>query len=273
MIKLYFNLYNQSKLIELVVATTAMEPTATATELWKAMDATPLPTGSELWKMPLDELVVHIRLAVMEIVNAYPNDEQTEDDIILLMTGVAKLSAYQHQGLGAILYAHWLHPDNSDNIMAKIEEPYSQLYTNEDLIEKGGLESILWLKLAMMCNVEEAIQTYADMLSSNSEWIHVPVSAIRYMDNLIKIDNYRNVYGATQLHEFVIIGIWLVAYMYSIHKPACKTTRTYKLYVELTHAISKGTIPHGLIHGYDGDATTTDEMADLLVNLLEGGQY
>ena len=235
------------------------------------MDATPLPIGSELWKMSLDELVVHIRLTVTQIVIAYPNDEKIENDIIVLMTGVAKLSAYQHPGLGAILYAMWLHPDNSDNIMAKIREPYSQLYTNEDLIERRGLESVLWLKLAMMCNVEEAIQTYADMLSSNSEWIHVPVSAIRYMDNLIIIDNYRNVYGATRLHEFVIIGIWLVAYMYSIHKPACETTRTYKLYVELTHAISNRKIPHGLIHGYDGDATTTEQMADLLVELLEGG--
>lgn len=230
------------------------------------------PIGSELSGMSLDDLVDHIERTVRETVNEYPNTDETIVYIRLFMMGVAKLSAYQHQGLGAILYARWLEFDKLDDIMAKLREPYSESYTYEDLIEKNGLKSILWLKLAVMCNVKEAIRTYADMLSTNGEWYNVPYSAIRHMDDLIPIANCGDRGGATLLHEFVIVGVNLIADAYSIHKPVCEITRTYRLYVELTHAINKGTIPYGLIHGCDGDATTTRKMAEFLVGLLEGGQ-
>jgi hypothetical protein len=247
----------------MATATTA----TTATTAPMATTATPVPIVSELLGMSLVKLVDHIQQTVSEIVN----DSITDETIVytrLFMIGVAKLSAYQHQSLGAILYARWLQFDKLDDIMAKLREPY----TCEDLIEKKGLESILWLKLAVMCNVKEAIQTYADMLSTNGEWYNVPVSAIRNMDNLISISNCCDRGGATLLHEFVIVGVNLIADAYSIHKPVCEITRTYRLYVELTHAINKGTIPYGLIHGCDGDATTTRKMAEFLVGLLEGGQ-
>jgi hypothetical protein len=258
LIKLYFNIYNQQEQPKTTVTTVPMATTA--------------PIGSELSGMSLVELVDHIERTVRETVNDYPDSDETIDYIRLFMIGVAKLSAYQHQGLGAILYARWLEFDKLDDIMAKLREPYSESYTYEDLIEKRGLESILWLKLAVMCNVKEAIRTYADMLSTNGEWDEVPDSAIRNMDNLIPIANCYDRCGATILHRFVIVGVNLIADAYSIHKPVCEITRTYRFYVELTHAINKGTIPYGLIHGHDGHATTTREMAEFLVGLLEGGQ-
>ena len=118
-----------------------------------------------------------------------------------------------------------------------------------------------------MCNIENARHTYAELLKKDVCY-SPPHDAVIHLD-LIKIGNYGFRGGSTSMHEFVANGVQLISYAYSIHEPICESTRTYKLYMELTHAINKGTIPHGLIHGYDGDATTTGEMAKFLVGLLD----
>ena len=249
--------------------------TTDATKATKATEATVvlLPDGLETSLLPLLDIYCHVQKAVTCLVDKekFPDSDQQMEQMTILMEKVAKLSAHIYKGLGAILYSRWLEFNNMEDILRLLDIFNDELQNQNESIVKECKTSIMYLKLAVMCNIENARHTYADLLKKDGCY-SLPHDAVRYFE-LIKICNYGFRGGSTSMHEFVAEGLQLIPYAYSIHEPECESTRTYKLYVELTHAINKGKIPHGLIHGYDGDATTTVEMANFLVNLLEGGRY
>jgi hypothetical protein len=201
----------------------------------------------------------------------YPNRDQINKRLIKLMEEVSELSAYKYPELGGLLYNHWLELDKNIKVSDLLDTSY-YFIDDTDPVTPKFLTCVMYLKLAVMCAVDEAIYTYGDLLSKN-KYNKIPYRDISCR-HLITIYNHGDyVDDVTEFHEFVCKGLELFPHAFSIHNPEAGETKKYKFYISLLSAINEDLIPYGLIHGYDGDATSTKEMVNFLIDKLEKNEY
>jgi len=223
-----------------------------------------------------EDIFLQIQEAIMGLVGNpeypyYSNTRVINDKLTRLMKEVAELPTTIYTGLGKLLYTHWLALDTTVNVCDLLDTPYREI-DDEDSISRQFLVCVMYLKLAVMRNVAEAIDTYIKLLSKDKN-NRVPHTAVTFR-HLITIHN--EVYylqDVTEFHDFVYKGLELFAYAYSIHNPDTMEAKQYKFYMTLISAIRDDIVPSGLAHGYDGGATSTSQMVALLIERLEESEY
>jgi hypothetical protein len=196
----------------------------------------------------------------------YSNRNKINKRLLKLMEEVAELSANKYPELGELLYNYWLELDKN----VKVSDLLHTLYYIEDndLNTSKILNCIMYLKLSVMCTFDKAIYYYGKLISKN-RYNDVPHEDFM-LRNLITIYNKGfSIEDVTEFDEFICNGLDLFTQAYTIHYPDARETKQYKFYISLISALNENIIPNGLIHGYDGDATTTKDMVNFLVEKFE----
>ncbi len=196
----------------------------------------------------------------------YPNRKTINKKLLKLMEEVSELSANKYPDLGELLYNHWLILDKNINVSDLLQTLYYIEDTNPNTSKI--LNCIMYLKLSVMCTFDLAIDYYGKLISKN-RCNHIPHYDFM-VRNLITIYNKGYSLGdVTEFDEFICNGLDLFTKAYIIHYPDAHETKKYKFYISLVSAVNENIIPNGLIHGYDGDATSTKDMVNFLIEKLE----
>jgi hypothetical protein len=191
------------------------------------------------------------------------NSLEANKALFQLMRETIKLSKTGwFPALGSKLFEKFQELDRSVNCSVLLDKDWREI--KDDEISLNFLEAITYLKLALMCSFDDAKTTYADLLEKNILHDIQPHRAVRFVE-LITIYNQTSsrVVCVNEFHEFVASGLYFVCKAYS------KSCPHFKFYKALLKSKRDGSVPWGLIHGYDGDATDTGEMVNFLINAIE----
>jgi len=198
-----------------------------------------------------------------------------EIDILLrnLMEEVCELSV-RYPTLGDLLFERWNSFDNLDMVINIIKDMMEYDADRSPFISQFFV-SVMYLKLSVMANVQNARYIYSDLLALDYMNFHGIDSPVRHHE-LIPI--YTNFYGdnrgGTSYHNFVVLGVKLIIKSFCLHYPDSFETRRYNLYVALESAIEDGIIPGGFRGGFVnvGDSSIVQgEMIEFLMNRISEG--
>lgn len=187
-----------------------------------------------------------------------------------LMEEVCELSV-RYPTLGNLLFQRWNSFNNLDTVIHVIKDMMEYDADRSTFIGQFFV-SVMYLKLSVMANVENARCIYSELLSYDKMNVRGLDSYVRHCE-LIPI--YNNFYGddrgGTSYHNFVVLGVKLIIKSFCLHYPNSFETRRYNLYVALESAIEEGIIPGGFRGGFlnVGDSSIVQgEMIEFLMNRI-----
>jgi hypothetical protein len=190
-----------------------------------------------------------------------------------VMEEVCQLSV-QYPTLGSLLFERWNSFNNLDTVRTIIKDmtEYAGSYADRWPLIGQFFVSVMYLKLSVMANNDNARYIYSELLSFDRMNVRGLDSQVRRHE-LIQIYNnfYGDDHGGTSYHNFVVLGVKLIIKSFCLHYPNSFETRRYRLYVELESAVQDDIIPAGGFINIGDSSITQSEMIEFLMNRIATG--
>jgi hypothetical protein len=186
-----------------------------------------------------------------------------------LMEEVCELSV-RYPTLGEQLFQRWCSFNNLETVRTVLRDMMEYDADRSPFIGQFFI-SVMYLKLSVMANNENARFIYSELLSFDRMNVRGLDSQVRHCE-LIQIYNnfYGDDHGGTSYHNFIVLGVKLIIKSFCLHYPNSIETRRYNLYVLLESASEDGIIPPGGFINIGDSSIVQSEMIEFLMDRIAG---